>query len=148
LRADYHDCCEQGKIALERDDHDLAICCFSESIRLARDLEAGYRGRGLAYLKKGACAQAAADLSEAIRLRSDNAPAYFYRSFCHSGFGDAARERRDYETAVALDPGVEQACQQGGPERVAARVRTSQPVVEMGNSHDKTILVARCQSGF
>ena len=104
------DCFEQGKIALERDDHDLAICWFSESIRFARHLEAGYRGRGLAYLKKGKYAQAAADLSEAIRLRSDNAPAYFYWSVCYSGLCDPARERTDYATAVALDPGVEQAC--------------------------------------
>ena len=123
------DCFEQGKIALERDDHDLAICWFSESIRFARHLEAGYRGRGLAYLKKGEYAQAAADLSEAIRLRSDNAPAYFYRSVCYSGLGDPARVRKDYDMAVALDPGVEQACRQGGAERVADRANRAQKIL-------------------
>lgn len=100
----------QGEQALEQEDYDLAIRCFSAAVRLDSGFDAGYRGRGLARLKQGDYRRAHTDFSEAIRLCPEDAAGYFYRSFCYSGQGDWARERRDYEKALILDPDVERCC--------------------------------------
>src|SRR5947209_2377214 len=104
-----HDCFQQGKTALDRDDADLAISWFNEALRHERGFASGYYGRGFAYLKKAEYDQAIADFSEAIRLRPDNPYCYFFRSLCYSGKGNYTQEQADYDKAKRLDANVEDA---------------------------------------
>lgn len=95
-------CFEQGKIALDQNDFDLAISWFNACIQQSPGQSPGYFGRGFAFLKKGDYDRAIADLSEAIRLRPDNAYSYYYRSLCYSGKGRATLEAADFERALRL----------------------------------------------
>src|SRR5262245_60530592 len=98
---------QQGKAALDQEDHDLAISWFNDSLRHDRSFPSGYYGRGFAYLKKGDYVLAIADFSEAIRLSPDNAYCYYFRSVCYAVTGQDDQERADVERARQMGVPVE-----------------------------------------
>lgn len=97
----------QGTAALDRGDHDLALCWFADAVRIDRRFAPGHIGLGLARLRKGEFAAAISPLSEAIRL-SEDPRAYFLRSLCYRGIGDPVREETDFCEARRRDPRVEE----------------------------------------
>lgn len=97
-------CYEQGKDALDREDFDLALAFFREATRLDPDYDAGFTGRGMAWLKKFCFAEAIADFSDAIRLNPARAFNYYCRGLCYQGLGEAQRARADQEAAIRLNP--------------------------------------------
>ncbi len=60
--------------------------------------------RGQAWFAKQEYDKAIADYSEVIRLKPDNAGAYFNRSAAWREKGDNARATADYTTCIGLDP--------------------------------------------
>ena len=74
---------EQGKVALDKNDFDLAISCFTEAIRLDQKCAMAYGYRGRAYQKKGDTDRAITDSVKAIQLDPNNAQAYFHRGFVY-----------------------------------------------------------------
>lgn len=112
------DCFEQGRVALDQNDFDLAISWFNACIEQTPGQSLGFFGRGFAHLKKGDYDRAIADLSEAIRLRPDNAYSYYYRSLCYSGKGRATLEAADFERALKLGAQVGEPALEGAPGAV------------------------------
>lgn len=70
------DPCQQGKQALEKNDFDRAIACFSEAIRRNPRDVAAYVGRADAHDQKNEFEKALSDCEEAIRLDAKCARAY------------------------------------------------------------------------
>ena len=59
---------DRGRVALEKEDYNLAITLFDEAIGLDREFAWAYCLRGKAYDEIGEFDKAMADLSEATRL--------------------------------------------------------------------------------
>ena len=94
----------RGVEAVQENDYDLAITCFSEAIRLAPQLAIAYNSRGFAYDKKGEYDKAIADYTEAIRLDPKDAMAYGNRAHAHLNKGDYAKAIADLRRAIRLNP--------------------------------------------
>lgn len=95
---------DRGLAALQAKDYDLAISCFSESIRLHPKDAIAYNNRGFANLKKGEYDQAIADFTEAIRLRPSFPLAYYNRADAYASQGEHDRAIDDYTEAIRLKP--------------------------------------------
>ena len=93
----------QGTTALDVQDFDLAISCFTEAIRLDAKDPVGYYNRAVAYGKKGEFDKAIADYTEAIRLDPQNAQAYCIRGVTYSGKGETDKAIEDLTEAIRLD---------------------------------------------
>ena len=126
----------RGRAYLEKGEYDKAIADFDESIKIEPENPILYNNRGHAYVKRADWSsnqavfsaeyamdlldsvllgfnRALADLSEAIRLESENAILYLNRgSIYHAAIGDGKGEYKkkaveDYDNAVRLCPNYE-----------------------------------------
>ena len=93
-----------GTEALEKEDYDLAITCFTEAIRLDPRMAEAYNNRAYAYSEKGDYDQAIADLTEAIRLDPNLAAAYDNRGRAYGDKGEFDKAIADHTKAIQLDP--------------------------------------------
>ncbi len=93
---------DQGVEAMEREDFDLAIKCFSEVISIVPDDPACFYNRGLAHMNKGRFDAAVADISEVIRLNPKDADAFAMRATAYRELGDEKSASQDEERAMQL----------------------------------------------
>ena len=98
------DAFHQGEIAYQKQDYDLAIGCFTESIRLRPDHAQGYGSRACAYWAKGNAERSIADLTEAIRLKPDYAEAYYCRGVAYANGAAPSKAIADFTEAIRLEP--------------------------------------------
>jgi lipoprotein NlpI len=97
-----------GLSALFLGDADRAVASFTTALK-AGDLNANlvpvaYFNRARAYLDKGSCAAAAADLTSAIKLRPDYLDAYERRVAANRCVGDLASADSDCVKLITLKP--------------------------------------------
>lgn len=102
----------RGITANNRGDSDVAISSFSAALN-AGDLVPtyvllSYRGRARAYVQKGMCKEAAADLDAYSALKPLDNHGLFLRAGIKVCLKDGPGALRDFETASATDPGSEQ----------------------------------------
>lgn len=97
----------RGLTANRAGNTDIAIEAFSAALKAgdlaATYIPAAYFGRASAYARKGQCAQAEADLDNAIKLRPTYLEAFVLRANvrdCQAKYEDA---RADFDAAVALN---------------------------------------------
>jgi tetratricopeptide (TPR) repeat protein len=93
----------QGDQAMEEQDLDKAVSCFTAAIRLNPKAPNAFVARGYAYYLKKDNDKAMADLDEAIRLDPKNAMAYADRGNVHLEMKDYARALADFDEAVRLE---------------------------------------------
>lgn len=83
-----------------------AIADFSAAIRVSSNWPDAYIGRGIAYSMLGDDRRSLEDFDAAVRW-SKFAPialTFYNRSLSHTRLKDAANAKRDFDTAVSLDP--------------------------------------------
>jgi tetratricopeptide (TPR) repeat protein len=96
---------ERGYVfAVEANNFDEAIRCFSEAIRLKPDDAISFGNRGIARGKKGDLDDAIKDFEEAIRLKPDSAEAFFNRGVAYMKKDDLDGAVQDIEEAIRLKP--------------------------------------------
>ena len=83
---------DRGLEAMDQEDYELAVECFSEAISIVSDDSASYYNRGLAHSNLGQFEAAVADFSEVIRLEPGDDDALALRA-------EAYRELADEELA-------------------------------------------------
>ena len=66
--------------------------------------EYDYLARGQFYLRQGNAAAAIEDFDQALTLKGDLAPAYYYRGLAHRNVGNPSQAIADYTEAIALEP--------------------------------------------
>jgi tetratricopeptide (TPR) repeat protein len=91
---------EQGRKHIDAENHDKAIQCFSEAIRLAPTMAYAYYGRGFSHRRKGDYASSIKDFDEAIRLDPNYAESYAERGAASYDAGDYHGSLTDYEIYV------------------------------------------------
>jgi len=94
----------QGLIAIDKKDFDLAATWFTEAIRLKPDDAKAYGGLGFAHAHNGDHDKAIADYTEAIRLKPDYVEAYDARGSSYGSKGDFAKAIADETEAIRLVP--------------------------------------------
>ena len=90
---------ERGVRYMENDQHDRAIECFTEAIRLCPRFTNAYFARASAYDDKGDVELTIADCTEVIRLDSDHFGAYHLRGRIYEKTGKWAQAERDFAKA-------------------------------------------------
>jgi tetratricopeptide (TPR) repeat protein len=95
---------DRGILFASRDNYDMAIQEFAESIKLNPNYTPAYFNRGLAYLNKGDNDQAIADYNQVIKLNPNNAGAFNNRGNAYLNKGDNNQAIADYNQAIRLDP--------------------------------------------
>ena len=83
-------------------DYSAAIATKDQLIRTIASEP--YFNRGTIYLSEGAYALAIADFDSAMRLKSDNAPAYTARGSAYAATGDTRSALSDFDEAIRIDP--------------------------------------------
>lgn len=91
---------KQGAEAMKRKDFDHAIICFSEAIRLNRNIPEAYYNRGVAYGTKGDLDKALPDFVEAIHLAPKFAEAYYWRGTVYESKGEKDKAEEDFAQAA------------------------------------------------
>lgn len=107
LAAGYDDF-SSGVNANNRGDADAAISAFTAALT-AGDLAPSYVpnahfGRARAYLQKGKCAEALADLDEVIKLKADDVDAYVMRGAANECLNKSDAAQVDFNAAIGLRP--------------------------------------------
>jgi tetratricopeptide (TPR) repeat protein len=95
----------RGISASDNGDFDLAINCFTETVRLMPDDPNAYYCRGNAYRDKSDFEKAIVDYTVAIRLKPDFAWAYGNRGATYFSTNDFDRSIADNTEAIRLEPG-------------------------------------------
>ncbi|MFP6686615.1 MAG: tetratricopeptide repeat protein, partial [Polyangiaceae bacterium] len=62
--------------------------------------------RALAYLKRGAYAQALPELQKTLRVQQTNAEAWYYMGLCQDQLGKRPQAAQSYERAILLKPSL------------------------------------------
>jgi uncharacterized protein (TIGR02145 family) len=88
------------------------------------------------YFKKKDDDKAVSDLSEAIRLKSNYAEAYYWRGRVYGVKGDRHRAIADYESALRIDPSHSNAQKALSDARNALENKTASPPVDDGASNN------------
>jgi tetratricopeptide (TPR) repeat protein len=94
----------QGREALQRNDHDLAIACFNEAIKHNPKYAPAYFYRGLSYAGKKEYDKAIEDCDEAIRLNAKSAVFHEGRGNIYAGREDFDHALADYAEALRISP--------------------------------------------
>lgn len=89
-------------------DVEAALREYSEVIRLAPDLSDPYVYRSIIFSKKGIDEKAKADITKAIELEGNNAPAYFYglRGDYNNYTKDYVAAISDFKKAISISPWI------------------------------------------
>jgi lipoprotein NlpI len=100
-----------GMIAFDRGDDDHAIQSFTAALADG-DLNAGlvpvaYLDRARIHIQRGDCAQAASDLSEALKVKADYADAYFSLGLTNLCLADQTAAQTNFTRAIELRPTAE-----------------------------------------
>lgn len=95
---------EQGFKYGQANNHDEAIRCYTEAIRLNSNNAHAYNNRGFAYDNKGDLKSAMEDYALAIELEPDSYYPYSNRGFARYNQGDIEGAIQDYNHWVRLQP--------------------------------------------
>ena len=100
---------EQGKIAYDQGDYDLAIARFTRAIKLnfwdKEEKADNLLWRGRAYYEKEEFNQALADFNKAIELRPNDFVCYLWRARTHEKMSNYDLAIADFSKSIELDGG-------------------------------------------
>ena len=94
----------RGNAHLRKDEYDLAILDYDQSIQLNPNVESTLLNRGAAYAKKDEYDKAIQDLDKAIKLDPNDANAFSNRGLAYRNKGEYEKAIQDFDQAIKLDP--------------------------------------------
>lgn len=107
---------ETGHSLAASGDHEGALACFDEVLRLDPDHAVALNARGNAHNQLGHFEEAIADYSQAIRLDPADAGLHRNRGVARGRSGDAQGALADFNQAIHLDPKLSEAYSDRGTE--------------------------------
>ena len=93
---------QQGFVALQKHDGDVAIAAFTKAIQFNPRDALAYVNRGLAYSRAGDFRQARSDFSRALEVDARQGVAYYARGLVALLLGLQAEAKRDLQQAANL----------------------------------------------
>jgi Tfp pilus assembly protein PilF len=93
---------QQGLVALQEHDGDVAIAAFTKAIQFNPRDALAYVNRGLAYSRAGDFRQARSDFSRALEVDARQGVAYYARGLAALLLGLQAEAKRDLQQAANL----------------------------------------------
>lgn len=93
---------QQGLVALQKHDGDVAIAAFTKAIQFNPRDALAYVNRGLAYSRAGDFRQARSDFSRALEVDARQGVAYYARGLVALLLGLQAEAKRDLQQAANL----------------------------------------------
>src|SRR5262249_17411112 len=98
-------CFSEGVSALEKEDNDAAIRCFTKVLSFDPQTDGAYRNRGVAFVRQGDYDRAIADFTRAIRLTPQLADSWLQRGYAFLLKGDYEHSVADFTEAIRREPG-------------------------------------------
>jgi tetratricopeptide (TPR) repeat protein len=93
---------QQGLVALQEQDGDVAVAAFTKAIQFNPRDALAYVNRGLAYSRAGEFRQARSDFSRALEVDARQGVAYYARGLVALLLGLQAEAKRDLQQAANL----------------------------------------------
>jgi tetratricopeptide (TPR) repeat protein len=93
---------QQGLVALQEQDGDVAVAAFTKAIQFNPRDALAYVNRGLAYSRAGDFRQARSDFSRALEVDARQGVAYYARGLVALLLGLQAEAKRDLQQAANL----------------------------------------------
>jgi tetratricopeptide (TPR) repeat protein len=107
---------ETGHSLAANGDHEGALACFDQVLRLEPDYAVALNARGNAHSRLGHFEEAIADYSQALRLDPADAGVYRNRGVARGRSGNAQGALADFNQAIRLDPEMSDAYSDRGTE--------------------------------